>query len=70
VATQNSWSFGGTQGWSYANPYRLSDDNGASKTYLFSRAPNFNPSYRVRNDATNTWGAAQPLILNSGSGRT
>ena len=66
VATQNSWTFGGTSGWSYANPYRLTDDGGASKTYLFSRAPNFNPSYRVRDDLTNTWGAAKPLVLNSG----
>src|SRR5687767_8285721 len=28
ITTQNSWTFGGTSGWSYANPYRLSDDGG------------------------------------------
>jgi hypothetical protein len=66
VNTLGAWSFGGSSGWTYANPYRLSDDNGAAKTYLFARAPNFNPSYRVRNDATGAWGAAQPLVLNSG----
>ena len=71
VNTLAGWTFGGSSGWSYANPYRLSDDGGAggggaSRTYLFSRAPNFNPSYRIRNDATGVWGSAQPLILNAG----
>ncbi len=61
----------GTSGWTYANPYRLSNDvpngGGASKsnTYLFSRGPNFNPVYRVRDDASNTWGAAKTLISNT-----
>jgi len=56
----------GTSGWTYANPYRLSNDGGAgaSKTYLFSRGRNFNPVYRVRDDATGTWGAASNFILN------
>jgi len=51
----------GSNGWTYANPYRLSSEN---KTYLFSRGPNFNPVYRVRDDATGTWGTAKTFISN------
>jgi hypothetical protein len=58
----------GSNGWSYANPFRLASEN---KTYLFSRGPNFNPVMRVHDDAQPystlaSWSTATTFISNPG----
>ncbi|MEO7300472.1 MAG: BNR-4 repeat-containing protein [Verrucomicrobiota bacterium] len=56
----NSADVTGLKSYNYANPYLLTNDNGAERLYVFSRGLNFNPVYRTR-EGTN-WGAAKNLI--------
>jgi hypothetical protein len=50
---------------SYANPYWLSNDNGAARAYLMSRGANFNPVYRTSSDGIN-WSASKNLVYLAG----
>lgn len=58
----NSNDVTGPKSYNYANPYRLTNDGGVSRLYVFSRGLNFNPVYRIR-EGTN-WGVAKNLISN------
>ncbi|HEX8523823.1 MAG TPA: BNR-4 repeat-containing protein [Tepidisphaeraceae bacterium] len=58
----------GSNGWTYANPFRLSAEN---KTYVFSRGPNFNPVMRIHDDSQSyntitSWSTATTFISNPG----
>lgn len=53
----------GSSGWTYANPFHLSSE---SKTYVFSRGPNFNPVVRTQIDGSGTWTNATTFISNPG----
>src|SRR4051794_3426276 len=53
----------GQYGFTYPNPIRLSAE---SKSYLFWRGGNFNPTFSTQPDGQSSWSAARNLILVSG----
>jgi hypothetical protein len=64
--TKPSGEPSGTNGWSYANPFKLSS---TGKTYLFTRGPNFNPDLKIHDDTQpygniNSWTTASTFISN------
>lgn len=56
-------------GTTYANVYRLpDDDDGAGRTYCFTRARNFDPNVVASSDAGETWEYAGKLLSRPGGG--
>src|ERR687895_606794 len=53
----------GIRGYTYPNPVRLTSER---MTYLFWRGGNYNPTYSIQADGSNTWSAARNLILMPG----
>jgi BNR repeat-containing family member/PKD domain/Concanavalin A-like lectin/glucanases superfamily len=53
----------GPYGFTYPNPIRLGAE---SKTYLFWRGGNYNPTFSTRQDGQSAWSPAQNLLLVSG----
>jgi PKD repeat protein len=53
----------GRFGYTYPNPIRLEDE---AKTYLFWRGGNYNPTYSIQNDGSDSWSAARNLIRMAG----
>ena len=50
----------GIRGYTYPNPIRLADEG---RTYLFWRGGNYNPTYSIQNDGSDTWSAARNLMV-------
>jgi PKD repeat protein len=50
-------------GYTYPNPIRLEDED---RTYLFWRGGNYNPTYSIQDDASDTWSQARNLMLHDG----
>ncbi len=50
----------GIRGYTYPNPIRLADEG---RTYLFWRGGNYNPTYSIQDDGSNTWSPARNLIV-------
>jgi BNR repeat-containing family member/PKD domain len=53
----------GTRGYTYPNPVRLATE---SRTYLFWRGGNFNPTFATQEDGSATWSAPRNLIFVAG----
>ena len=53
----------GIRGYTYPNPVHLADEN---RLYLFWRGGNYNPTYSIQADDSDSWSAARNLILMPG----
>ena len=47
-------------GYTYPNPIRLEDED---RTYLFWRGGNYNPTYSIQADGSDTWSQARNLMI-------